>query len=225
MLKYSQIISLGSNCAPGLSLRELNLKGETFPFDWIVSSPEIIYDICKNGPEKFLTFSSESTNLITRHFFEQLFKNSIQDFPHKKCLKNVYGQYFTHYIGQSQRTIKTKFNRYIERFFNVLKTSTDILFIHSSEEYVYHKMSRENTENNYNHLVLFSEWLHAYNPLLNFKILNVEINNKYQNTYFIDNINMEYDLDFSDNCEYHDGEHYSLYRNTLTSLINSYIAD
>lgn len=33
MIKYDEIISLGSSCCPALSMRSLNLKKETYQFD------------------------------------------------------------------------------------------------------------------------------------------------------------------------------------------------
>ena len=41
-MKYDEIISWGSRCCPGLSLRNLNLKKkETYPFDWVRNNSKL----------------------------------------------------------------------------------------------------------------------------------------------------------------------------------------
>ena len=59
MKNYENYISLGSSCVLSLSLRELGLKTETHPFDWVRSNNKIIYDILSNGAENFLSFNNE----------------------------------------------------------------------------------------------------------------------------------------------------------------------
>lgn len=218
-----EIISLGSNCAPGLALRKLNLKGETYPFDWIISNPVIIADVLENGYDKFLDFESKNLDENIIDFFHCLFKNSIQNFPKHQCKYNSYGQYFTHYIGETTTAIKQKFSRYFERFFSIIKNSEKLLFIKSTEEYIYHKKSRDSSDFYYEHLIKVSKLIQNLNPNLNFKILNIEINNTHQNTDFIDNVNLDFPLDLSDNCEYHDDIHYTFYRNSVKDIINKYV--
>ena len=223
----NEIISMGSNCAPGIALRELGLKGKTYPFDWIISNPSIILDVLQNGYEKYLTFEhknfkEEDRDPIIEDFFRCLFQNSIQNFQHQRCTLNCYGQYFTHYISQRKLLIIDKFQRYFERFFNAIQENKRLLFIKSSEEYIYHKKSRDNSEKYYQDLVKVSECIHELNPDLEFKILNIEINNSYENTEYIHNENLEFPLDLSDNCEFHDGEHYGFYRNAVREIIKNY---
>ena len=50
-LKY---ISLGQNCSSAWYLKQLGLKNESYPFDWIFSSPEIVFDCIKNNFSKLL---------------------------------------------------------------------------------------------------------------------------------------------------------------------------
>ena len=42
MVKFDEIISLGSQCDPSLTLKIINLKNKTYPFDWVRSNTKII---------------------------------------------------------------------------------------------------------------------------------------------------------------------------------------
>ncbi len=47
-------ISLGQNCSSAWYLKQIGLKTESYPFDWVFSSPEIILDCINNNFSKFL---------------------------------------------------------------------------------------------------------------------------------------------------------------------------
>jgi hypothetical protein len=47
-------ISLGENCNSSWYLKETGNKNSSFPFDWLFTSPDIIYDILENDFETFL---------------------------------------------------------------------------------------------------------------------------------------------------------------------------
>ena len=89
---FDEIISLGSQCNPGLTLKTLNLKNKTYPFDWVRSNSKIIYDTLLYGTGKYINFNSEKSNdYYTKSLDEIDFKNF------SKSYINEYGQYFTHY--------------------------------------------------------------------------------------------------------------------------------
>jgi hypothetical protein len=218
---YDNIISLGAFCGPGLSLRKLNLKKETLPFDWIITNAEIIYDILSTNNSKFININNKlmnDENLIMKDFFFKLFNNN-----ELYLYKNEYGIYFTHYNNFEIQELINKFTKYFDRFYNLLLSSNNILFIHSTEAYIYHKLTRDNVNENYNYLIKISELLKIKYPKLKFLILNIEINNKHIDTDNIKNINVTHNLGFSDNCEFHDPKHYDLYRNTLTKIIKKFL--
>ena len=114
-MKYDEIITLGSQCYPGLSLRELKLKKETYPFDWVRSNTKIIYDVLLNGRDKYITFDGIKSD---DYYTKRLDCIDFKIFPQSHI--NSYGQYFTHYRGITSNELKNKFNNYLDRFFNLL---------------------------------------------------------------------------------------------------------
>jgi len=69
-------ISLGGTCGPALNLRDLKIRTEAYPFDWLVSPFESLY------------------RALTDDF--ELFLINIQVAPHKNGVIDHYGFHFTH---------------------------------------------------------------------------------------------------------------------------------
>ena len=143
---------------------------------------------------------------------------------------NWYGQYFTHYNGcrgkYSVDEVKTKFNRYFDRFFKLLNSNKNVLFIHTHEEYIYHKKSRDNKVEFYNYLCKINDLLEEKYPNLKFDIINIDINNNFENYKNIVNLNAEYNLtiDYGGNIKgTHSANCYDPYRNEVTRLIGEYL--
>ena len=221
MKTFDEIISLGTQCDPGLSLRTLNLKKETYPFDWVRSNSKIIYDVLLNGRDRYLTFDNEKSNDFYTKHLDNL------DFKDKKPMHiNSYGQYFTHYTSNSIDELKNKFNRYFDRYFELLNSNKKVLFIHTHEEYNYHKKSRDNKVELYNYLCKINDLLKEKYPNLKFNIINIDINNNFKNYKNIINLNMEYNLTISDNgyTNMTDAKTcYNTYRNATTTIISEYL--
>lgn len=215
---YDEIISLGSQCNPGLSLRKLNLKKETYPFDWLRSNSKIIYDVLVNGYDKYLDFDGESSD---DYFVKDIDCITYKKFPTSHI--NKYGQYFTHYKFIKINEIYLKFKKYFDRFFELLSSNKNVLFIHCHEEYIYHKKSRDNSELFYDYLCKINDFLEQNYPDLKFEIINIDINNTYKNYKNIKNLSINYELNFSDYGETHYGEFYIPYRDAVTSAIKEYL--
>lgn len=216
-MKYDELISLGSNCAPGLSLRILNLKKETYPFDWVRTNSKIIYDVLTNGKDKYLEFNKNTS--------DDYYIKDIHSFTHKNFNSHVnyYGQHFTHYKNLTTSELKSKYDNYLERFFNLLNSSKKVLFIHSNEEYIYHKKSRDDKAILYEYLCKINDVISENYPCFDFEIINIDINNTFENYKNIINLNMEYNLSFSDNCEHCSHEFYNTYRNNITSIVQKFL--
>lgn len=221
-MKYHEIISLGSSCCPGLSLKILNLKKETYPFDWVRTNSKIIYDILVNGKNRYLSFNNNNTS-STEFYVKDLHSYIQKNFTNSHI--NYYGQHFTHYTDISTNELKKKFDKYLDRFFTLLNSNKNVLFIHSNEEYIYHKKSRDDKLYLYEYLCKINDLLEEKYPNLNFEIINIDINNQFQNYKNIINLNMEYNLPFSNLCEHHMPEFYEPYRNNITIIINKYLSE
>ena len=219
-MKYDEIISLGSQCTPALSLCNLNLHNHTYSFDWVRSNSKIIYDVLVNGKDKYLTFNKNNSDdfyIKDLHYFTD------KNFPGSHV--NYYGQYFEHYRGLNTAELITTYNRYLDRFFNLLNSDKKVLFIHSNEEYIYHKKSRDNKTILYDYLCKINDIIKEKYPKLIFKIINIDINNTFENYKDIINLNINYDLPLSDNGETHAPEFYNEYRNNVTNAINNFIKE
>ena len=55
--------------------------------------------------------------------------------------------------------------------------------------------------------------------------INIDINNTFENYKDITNLNMNYDLSLSDNCEHHTPKFYDKYINNITYIINKFLKE
>lgn len=218
-----EIISLGNNCDVGLALRKLKLKQQTYPFDWVRSNPKIIYDTLVNGYEKYIQFGNPDGNNYNvsddyqiKDMFACFYKGKKQ-IPNSHI--NYYGQHFTHYIDLPSEELKAKFSRYFNRFLDILESSNIVIFIHTTENYILHKLSRDNKDLYFSYLKKIAEFIAEKYPKLNFKILNLEHNNPYQDTSHIINYNMTYNLPYSDYFENHTPRYLIPYRKEIERIL------
>jgi hypothetical protein len=220
MNTYDEVMSIGSNCAPGLSLRQFKIKKETYPFDWVRTNSKIIYDVLLTGPEKYTSFNSVISD---NYFLKDLHSYTHPNF--NKTHINHYGQHFTHYLDISMVDLINKFTRYLDRFFELLNSNKKILFIHSNEEFIYHKKSRDKKEEFYEYLCKINDILIEKYPKIEFKIINIDIDNKFKDYKNISNLNLnlKYDFKLSDFCENHEKKYVKFYRNEVTKIIKSII--
>ena len=85
------------------------------------------------------------------------------------------------------------------------------------------KQSRDNKDELYNYLCKINDYLQQTYPKLNFSILNLETNNKYKNYKNIINLNIEYNLQFSNNGKKLPTQYYKDYRDIVDKCISTYI--
>lgn len=79
-LEGTKYISLGENCSSAWYLKQLGLKKESYPFDWVFSSPEIIVDCISNRfdrylDEKFIFSKSGNTSAGHSYYHESFFSH------------------------------------------------------------------------------------------------------------------------------------------------------
>ena len=215
--EYDALVSLGSNCAPGLSLRDLGYKQETYPFDWVRTNAKIIHDILLHGFDKYLQFNGEISNDF---LLSDLHSYTNPQFS--KTHVNYYGQHFTHYTDITTPELLTKFTRYASRFMDLLDSNKHILFIHTNEEFIYHKKARDAKHELYEYLCKLHDVLIDKYPQLKFTILNIDIDNDCKDYKNIVNINIDYDLGYSARCEYHSPYYYTQYRNGITEILRGF---
>ncbi len=173
--KFDEFVSLGSNCVPGLVLRKLGIKGQTYPFDWVGGNAEIVLSILQDGPAKFLDFSGEGQS-VPGYMWDL---GSHQSGPLEKWRSdrqhvNAYGQRFVHDTGMTASELRDKLARRMERLFALLEGSKRVLFIYSSEESMYHEGAREQRRHQYGCLCAIADHIAARYPKLQFGVLNID---------------------------------------------------
>lgn len=215
---YDKIVSLGSQCNPALFLKSIKKKEEAYPFDWVRSNSKIVYDIILNGSEKYTTFNNKiNDNKYYVYKIDQIYTR--YNFP--KTHINSYGQHFTHYKNvKPQDMINTNKRKY-DRFDKLLKSKQKVLFIHTHEEYMYDKSSRDNADEFYEYLCKINDLLSEKYPQLNFTIINVEHNLKREDYKHIKNYNMKYRIPYTDNGETHRSRYWIPYRGAVNQFLMS----
>ena len=196
------------------NIKKNRLKKETYPFDWLRTNSKIIYDILLNGSSKYTSFNTEISD---EYLFKHLNSYTHPDFPHSHI--NYYGQHFTHYTDIKTEDLINKFERYMSRFFDLLNSSKSVVFIHTHEEYIYHKKSRENRDELYEYLCRVNDILTNNYPNLHFRIVNIDIDNKHNNYGNILNYSLKYKLPLSDYCEHFKEYFYHPYRDEVNRIV------
>lgn len=221
MKSYDEIISLGSNCNIGLALRELDLKTETYPFDWVRSNAKIIEYILHFECDGYMKFNNTfiSDDYLLKHLHSFIHPN----FPNTHI--NEFGQHFTHHTHVHPKELRNSIQRQFTRFFSVLNSDKKILFLHCNEEFIYHEKSRNQRNVLYEHLYNIANFIVTNYPLLQFDIVNMDIYDDYKKHEKIKNIKINYKLPLSNNGETHTEEYYKPYREEVTKAIRSFLED
>lgn len=214
--KWNAIISFG-NCSAELALEKLNCKTSDYVFDWMRGNTKIIYEILTTGFDKFLTFNDTGENYQVKQLNRVLKPN----FPAQYI--NSYGQYFTHDQKLAIKDLIIRFNNLLNNFYTTLKTKQNILFINVNENAIFNKIVRDNLDNYYYYLILIEGYLSTTYPNLNFKIINLEIDNNRSNTRRILNYKINYNLGYSDNGEYHNDQRLHDFRAIIVKQLKTII--
>jgi len=191
--KYDCIISIGNKCPTAMILRKLNIYKESYPFDYIPTTPQLILNYLKNN-ESF--------------------------FPEKNSIINNDKVWFGHFdfLNNYDNMVDT-FNRRFSRLNDVLKNKKRILFVYTSEADVYNEMNNR-YNNNYNDLLQIKKYIQDTYNYSNFTILAIHTNKEYPDTDNIINYTIHVDSKYlSDNKETHIPEICNQYRNVLSFLL------
>lgn len=162
-MKYDLIIPLGEFCATATALKKCGLRKKAYPFDW---SAGVVWEQCGNCG--FLG----KINLICNNFEEAFNLEDLEEFKvpnnDKRSVKNVRTglQYFHDFpldqeIKDYYSEFRKKYKRRVERLYNDISKSKNILFIFVTRE---------------NHTLSFSEIEEGYNSLAHkFKNKNISL--------------------------------------------------
>ena len=147
---YEHIISLGFDCTVARFLKHFDKKQETYPFDWVVS---------------------QNWNLIV----DSIIKNHLNDYIDVE-LENMYNDFYyinkcmVEFLHHSKITIndfQIDFQRRIDRFYEIIKSDKNILFIRKTHDFNNCKKTHKNF-NEIEECVRFCNWLRGYNKKFKF---------------------------------------------------------
>lgn len=137
----TKIFSLGFRCTSAAILKRLNLKNESFPFDWLISRLSVIKDCITNNFKEFINIQ----NYENRHTNTYEMADSNKHFVCDEYLKiNKYYQpeelmqaenSYKYYLAMNHHDIcephgNDYYNRCIKRFNELLTENTKKIYIH-----------------------------------------------------------------------------------------------
>lgn len=193
MNDYAAVVSIGNKCPTAMTLQALHLYKESFPFDFIHTTPRLIL--------KYL-------------------KDTTEFFPQKNVVRTKDDVWFGHFnINEKyDETIQT-FQRRFERLLTLLKTQKKVLFVYTSEADVYNEMGNRYNDN-YGDLCAIVEYIKATYGYDNFTIAAIHMNKSYADTKNIINYTITVpDAFLSDDMSTHIEPVFSKYRKTLELIM------
>jgi hypothetical protein len=190
---YDYIVSIGNKCPTTMVLRELNLYKESFPFDYIPTTPKLIL--------KYLQDTSD--------YFPQKNENRTND-----------DVWFGHFdLNDKYDETIDKFKKRFNRLFEILQNKKRVLFVYTSEADVYNEMGNRYNDN-YNELCKIANYIKETYEYDDFTILAIHTNKSFKNTKNIINYTINVHKDFlSDDMSSHTYDTVANYRYTLQLLI------
>jgi hypothetical protein len=131
-------MSLGYDCSPAATLKNLNIRDEALPFDWVVSDLQILITCIEdnfNSYHKNLHFNQRKTRLIDSYGFQfpHDYPFDSNNIDNSKIGEGVFGEEFNKQIisnwGEYHTMALEKYKRRIERFYNYLSSDKPLIIL------------------------------------------------------------------------------------------------
>ena len=174
-------------------LRELGLYRDSFPFDYIPTTPALIL--------KYL-------------------RDNTAFFPEKNVITTADGIWFGHFdLDEGYETTIATLKRRFQRLYDALAAKKRILFVYSSEADVYNEMGNRYNDN-YDALYKLCDYIKAAYDYDAFRIVAIHTNRTYIDCANITNYTVRVLQEYlSDDMSTHTGPIVQQYRQTLTGLL------
>ena len=191
--EYDYIVSIGNKCPTAMLLRELNIYRESFPFDYIPTTPFLIL--------KYLQDQNDF-------------------YPEKNIVKTNDSVWFGHFdIDDNYFKTIESFKRRFKRLFEILQNKKKILFVYTCEADIYNEMNNRYNDN-YMYILKIVEYIIENYKYNNFKILCIHTNKSYIDTNNIVNYSINVpDYYMSNDMSTHTEKITTEYRNILKKFI------
>ena len=190
---YDAIVSLGNKCPTAMILHELNIYKESFPFDYVPTTPNLILKYLKNNEDFF---------------------------PQKNIVRTKDDVWFGHFnIDTEYDDTILKLKRRFDRLYTLLNEKKKILFCYTTEADLYNEMGNR-YNNNMDELIKLKEYLIERYGYDTFTIVAIHVNKTFEDCKNIINYTIKVqDKHLSDAMETHTYETYGPYRNILKELM------
>jgi hypothetical protein len=130
-------LTLGYDCSPAAALRSLNLREFALPFDWVISNIRILELCFKDNFENFhkqLYFNHNKTRMIDYYGFEFPHDYPLTDISNNEFVgEGIFGEENGKCITDNWKNyyniVKSKYDRRIERFLNIMNDDKPIIIL------------------------------------------------------------------------------------------------
>jgi hypothetical protein len=158
--EYEYVVSLGNKCPTTMILKKLNIYKESFPFDYIPTTPSLILKYLQNQDDFY---------------------------PCHDTIRTSDDVWFGHFntTDQYNTTIET-FKRRFARLFHILTEKKKIVFVYTTEADIYNEMNNQRNDN-YSILLQIVDYLKQTYEYTDFKLVCIHMNKTFPNTENINN--------------------------------------
>ena len=202
MTKYDTYVPIGNKCISATALEKLGLRKESFPLDWIMIGMPTVLHLFTNHFNEFYPLNNAEGDYINHDFKEYLG--------------------FEHFADKTHAENHITFQRRVQKLYDILESNKSVLFVYTTESFLYHKWLRDQEPEHYQALLDLDHFLSSNYSQLKYRILAIHTNTVHENSGNIVNITFNYPH-VSDNGETHREPFLSEYRASVTKLIKVWL--
>ncbi|MDR3550955.1 MAG: DUF1796 family putative cysteine peptidase [Candidatus Babeliales bacterium] len=186
-------VSLGFNCTVAINLRNNKLRELSFPFDWNITSLYGLRELINNNFIDLLNPNYlEKKNLIFNTKYKIAFGHDFPEADTGNGMRIV--ENYLDYVDE----IHTKYQRRINRFYDVCNLAKTVYFFRLKSEYWIFDNTPEDKEN----IIKLRDALMKSFPQSNWILVAIDTSAEYQNDWAIPNVKNFYISDHGKNNEW-----------------------
>jgi hypothetical protein len=131
-------MSLGYDCSPAAALRNLNIRNEALPFDWVQTNLKSIINCIEDNFQKYhknLVFNFTKSRLVDSYGFQfpHDYPFNLNNIDKEKLGEGIFGEEKDKQIidnwSEYHSIVLEKYNRRINRFYNYLNSKNPVIFL------------------------------------------------------------------------------------------------
>lgn len=107
-MKYNHVCSLGTQCSSSSLIKNLGLKLESYPFDWIFTRPSIVIDCLQTNFTRLLDKSNYNQSVKdNKNVHKYYYPNGLTMFQHHNPYRNKDYEYFVRCVNRFNALLKS----------------------------------------------------------------------------------------------------------------------